>query len=85
MHKVHHNTLPKSLKNMFVSIDSVHRYPTSTSRRQEFYQHRTNTTAYRKWISTVGITLWGNIEQNLKNESYKSFSNKYRKSIIDSY
>ena len=37
MHKVHHNTLPKSLKNMFVSIDSVHRYPTSTSRRQEFY------------------------------------------------
>ena len=39
MHKVYHNTLPKSLCNMFRRIDSVHSYPTSSSRRREFFQH----------------------------------------------
>ena len=39
MHKVHHNTLPKSLCNMFIRIDFVHRYPTSSGRRREFFQH----------------------------------------------
>ena len=46
MHKVHHNALPNSLNNMFIRIESVHRYPTSTSRNTQFYQHRTNTAAY---------------------------------------
>ena len=85
MHKVHHNTLPKSLNSMFVRIDSVHRYPTSSSRNREFYHHRTNTAAYQKWISTAGITQWEKIEPSLKNESYNTFAQKYRKSIIESY
>ena len=85
MHKVHHNTLPKSLCNMFIRIDSVHRYPTLSSRRREFFQHSTKTASYKKWISTAGTTLWGNIQQNLKNENYESFSQKYRNSIINAY
>ena len=85
MHKFHNNTLPKSLCNMFIRIDTIHRYPTSSSRRREFFQHSTKTAAYKKWISTAGTTLWGNIQQNLKNENYESFSQKYRNSIINSY
>ena len=85
MHKVHHKSLPKSLNNMFVRIESIHRYPTSSSRNREFFQHTTKTAAYRNWITTAGITIWGNIKQDLKNENYKQFSQKYRKFIIDSY
>ena len=85
MHKVHYKYLPKSLNNMFVRIESIHRYPTSSSRNREFFQHTTKTAAYRNWITTAGITIWGNIKQDLKNENYKQFSQKYRKFIIDSY
>ena len=85
MHKVHHNTLPKSLNNMFVRIDSVHRYPTSSSRNRQFYQQITKTTAYQKWISTAGIKLWEKTDPCLKNENYKTFAQKYRKSIFESY
>ena len=85
MYKVHYKSLPESLNNMFVRIDSVHRYPTSSRRNREFFQHTTKTAAYRNWISTAGIALWGNIQQNLKTENYKHFSQKYRTSNINSY
>ena len=85
MHKAYHNTLPYCLNNMFIRLDSIHRYPTSSSRNRTFYQISTRTTAYSKWLSSAGVKLWGTVDPNIKYENYKTFSRLYRNSILKSY
>ena len=85
MHKASENALPHCLNNMFVRIDTIHRYPTSSRRKRVYYQNRVNSSAYQSWISTSGISLWQNIEQSLKDKSYRDFSKSYRRHLILAY
>ena len=85
MHKAYHKNLPHCLNRMFIPLDTVHRYPTSSSRSRTFYQISVRTTAYSNWLSTAGVKLWGSIDPNIKHESYKRFSRLYRTSILKSY
>ena len=59
MHKAFHRALPICLQSIFVRIDTLHSYPTSSSRNRTFYQGRKCTKAYSNWVSTAGI-LFGN-------------------------
>ena len=85
MHKAYHKNLPYCLNRMFITLDTVHRYPTSSSRSRTFYQISVRTTAYSNWLSTAGVKLWGSVDPNIKHESYKRFSRLYRTSILKSY
>ena len=85
MHKAFHRALPICLQNIFVRIDTLHSYPTSSSRNRTFYQARKRTKAYSNWVSTAGILLWESIDNNIKNEPYKKFTRLYRSKILESY
>ena len=85
MHKAYHNTLPQCLNSIFIRLSTVHRYPTSSSRTQTFYQIATRTNAYKNWISSAGVKLWGTIDPDIKNKSYKTFSRLYRNSTLNAY
>ena len=85
MHKVYHNNLPHCLNRMFTRIDTVHRYPTSSSRNRTFYQILARTTSYSNWLSSAGVKLWGTVDPNIKDENYKTFSRLYRTSLLESY
>ena len=85
MYKATNNALPQGLNKMFTPITSIHRYPTSSSRKRVFVTPKTNKSIYRNWISSTGITLWESIDPKLKNMSYNAFKKSYRSFIIDNY
>ena len=85
MHKANYRALPLNLNNMFTRIDTVHRYPTSSSRNRVFYQSRALTSAYQNWISTAGIHLWESIELSMRNKNFYEFRRSFRNSILQSY
>jgi len=85
MHKANYRALPNNLNNMFIRIDHIHRYPTSSSRNRVFFQNRVLTSAYQNWISTAGIHLWESIELALKKKSFFEFRKSFRNSIINTY
>ena len=58
MQKATKNDLLKNLNQMFTPISSIHRYPTSSSRKRVFVKPKANKSAYRNWISSTGISLW---------------------------
>ena len=85
MHRASSDDLPQNLNHMFTRISSVHRYPTSSSRKRVFVKPLTNKAIYRNWISSTGISLWEKIDPALKKMSYLSFKKAYRSHIIDCY
>ena len=85
MFKATNNALPQGLNKMFTPIASIHRYPTSSSRKRVFVKPKTNKSVYRNWISSTGITLWESIDPKLKTMSYNTFKKSYRSFIIDNY
>ena len=85
MHRASSDDLPQNLNHMFTCISSVHRYPTSSSRKRVFVKPLTNKAIYRNWISSTGISLWEKIDPALKKMSYLSFKKAYRSHIIDCY
>ena len=85
MYKANYRALPHNLNNMFTRIDSIHRYPTSSSRNRVFHQSRPLTSAYQNWISTAGIHLWESIESPMRNKNFFEFRKSFRKSILEMY
>ena len=85
MHKAYYRALPSCLNDMFTRIDTVHRYPTSSSRNRVFYQNRTLSASYQSFISTAGIKLWESIDKSLREKNYFEFNKSYRSFLIDTY
>ena len=85
MHKAVNDTLPKKLNEMFTPISSVHRYPTSSSRKRIFVKPIAQKAAYSNWISSTGITLWEKIDPNLKCLNPIPFKKSFKKQLIDNY
>ena len=85
MHKAYYKALPECLNNMFTRINTVHRYPTSSSTNRVFYQHRTMTVAYRNWVSSAGVDLWATIDSSLRECNFFIFRKRYREYLINSY
>ena len=85
MHKAYYKALPKCLNDMFKRIETVHNYPTSSSRRNTFYEHLSLTSSYRNWVSTAGISLWDSIDPSLRNKNFYQFKTEYRKYLVSQY
>ena len=85
MQKATNNDLPKNLNQMFTPISSIHRYPTSSSRKRVFVKPKANKSAYRNWISSTCISLWESIDPKLKKLSYGAFKKSYKSHILDNY
>ena len=85
MHKAFYNALPKSLNDMFKKINSVHNYPTSSSRNNTFYEKLSLTTSYRNWVSIAGIRLWDSLEPSLRTKNFYEFKTEYRKLLLSNY
>ena len=64
IYKATNNALPQGLNKMFTPITSIHRYPTSSSRKRVFVTPKTNKSVYRNWISSTGITLGSRLTQS---------------------
>ena len=85
MHKASNNALPTNLNQMFMRILSIHRYPTSSSRKRVFVKPKANKSNYKNWITSTGIALWETIDPGFKKQTYAAFKKSYRSYLIDNY
>ena len=85
MHRAHSNNLPSNFETYFTRIEDMHNYNLRSIKNKTFYTKSTNTAKYRKWLTNSGVELWKTITPELKNLSYKCFSQKYKQNIVDSY
>ena len=85
MYRVCNNSVPMNQRNMYVKIDTRHRYPTTSSRRRIFYPPRAKSKSYLLWISNVGIKLWESIDDKIKALNYYEFKKQYKTKLIKNY
>ena len=63
----------------------MHSYNLRSIRNKTFYSKSANTAKYRSWLTNSGVNLWQGISSEMKKLPYKSFADKYKQNIIDSY
>ena len=78
-------TLPENFENYFTRIENMHSYNLRSIRNKTFYTKSTKTIKYRNWLTNAGVNLWKDITSEMKMLPYKSFSNSYKKNIVESY
>ena len=86
MHKTQSKSVPENFENYFTRIENMHNHPLRSITNTTFYPKSTNTSKYRNWLTNDGVELWTKkIHSDLKKLPYKSFANKYKREILDSY
>ena len=79
MHKVSHDMVPDSLKNIFGKTDQIHDYQTRQA-GFNFLPPKPNTNYRKKAVSYRGTVTWNNFPNELKSTtSIQSFKNKIKK------
>ena len=78
MHQATNNNLPHNLNEIFTRISSIHRYPTSSSRKRVFVKPLTQKSVYNNWISSTSITIWQDVDPELKSLNYTPFKKSFR-------
>ena len=85
MHRDNNNSLPTFLQDIFVSIDTMHRYTTLFRRNRQYRRSLMSTCSYRNWISSAGVLLRKSVNPDLKNLNYKQFCTTFRSGLINDY
>ena len=85
VHRAHRYLMPTSLQCMFIPIDTVHRYPTSSSRSRRFCTPLIKSQKYSKWVSNAEILLWEKINPLLKSLTYNQFGKAFKAQLLKEY
>ena len=85
MHRADSKNLPENFESYFTRIESMHSYNLRSIRKKTFYSKATNTTKYKNWLTNSGVNLWQGVSSEMKALLYKSFANKNKQNIIESY
>ena len=81
MYKSYYKLLPFNVQNVFVEVQSVHKYST----RQKFNLHvqHVNTSMRKHSISCIGVQIWNELNDVLKRKkSLASFRLSLKKQLI---
>ena len=81
----YHNQLPNAYANFFQSASSVHQYRTRFASKASYYTPPIRTNYGKFSIKFMGPTVWNQIDEELKNLSLKSFKQKMKESLLETY
>ena len=85
MFHYYHNQLPNAYINFFQSVSSVHQYKTRLASKASYYTAPIRTNYGKFSIKFMGPTVWNQIDGKLKNSSLKSFKQKIKESLLETY
>ena len=85
MFHYYHNQLPNAYVNFFQSVSSVHQYRTRLASKASYYTPPIRTNYGKFSIKIMGSTVWNQIDEKLKNRSLKSFKQKMKESLLETY
>ena len=81
----YHNQLPNAYVNFFQKVSSVHQYRTRLASKASYYTAPIRTNYGKFSIKFMGPTVWNQIDEKLKNSSLKSFKQKMKESLSETY
>ena len=85
MFHYYHNQLTNVYVNFFQSVSSVHQYRTRLISKESYYTAPIGTNYGKFSIKFMGPTVWNQIDEKLKNRSLKSFKQKMKESLLETY
>ena len=85
MFHYYHNQLPNAYVNFFQSVSSVHQYRTRLASKVSYYTPPIRTNYGKFSIKFMGPTAWNQIDEKLKTLSMKSFKQKIKESLLETY
>ncbi len=77
------NALPSGLQNMFTEYNNT--YNTRSSMKGNFYIKLCSSKIRYFNISNIGVTLWNNLNENIRTSSANLFKKKVKNMFINSY
>ena len=86
MFHYYHNQLPNACVNSgFQSVSSVHQYRTKLASKASYFTAPIRTNYGKFSIKFMVPTLWNQVDEKLKNRSLKSFKQKMKESLLETY
>lgn len=85
MFEFHHNLLPPRFDNWFDLVSSKHNYNTRLAAKTSFYLPCVRTNYGKFNMRYRGAGIWNAISEDLKHESFRTFKNKVKENLLQSY
>ena len=85
MHSYYHKKLPAAFDEYFKPATIHHNYTTRSTTNQNYFLQRMNTNRGQSSCSFAGTKIWNTIPLEIKLLSLYSFTNYFKKILIDIY
>ena len=85
MYHYHYNLLPSSFEKFFPTVASVHSYNTRLASKSTYYINTIKTNYGKFNIRFAAAKVWNNLDENIKHLPLKTFKNKVKSNILQSY
>ena len=85
MYHYYYNLLPSSFENFFQSVASVHSYNTRLASKSTYYIITIKTNYGKFNIRFAAVKVWNHLEESIKHLPLKTFKNKVKLNILQSY
>ena len=85
MYHYYYNLLPSSFENFFQSVASAHSYNTRLASKSTYYINTIKTNYGKFNIHFAAVKVWNHLEESIKHLPLKTFKNKVKLNILQSY
>ena len=83
MFDVRNTTAPSNIQNLFQDISNVHSYNTRSFTSNNFYTKPSRLSIQANSFSRIGVKVWNEIPQALRNLSKGAFKRKLKQILIN--
>ena len=85
MYHYYYNLLPSSFANFFQTVASMHSYNTRLASKSTYYINTIKTNYGKFNIRFAAVKVWNHLDESIKHLPLKTFKNKVKLNILQSY
>ena len=85
MYHYYYSLLPSSFANFFQTVASMHSYNTRLASKSTYYINTIKTNYGKFNIRFAAVKVWNHLDESIKHLPLKTFKNKVKLNILQSY
>ena len=85
MYHYYYNLLPSSFANFFQTVASMHSHNTRLASKSTYYINTIKTNCGKFNIRFAAVKVWNHLDESIKHLPLKTFKNKVKLNILQSY
>ena len=85
MYHYYYSLLPSSFANFFQTVASMHSYNTRLASKSTYYINTIKTNYAKLNIRFAAVKVWNHLDESIKHLPLKTFKNKVKLNILQSY